>query len=672
MRVNNKEKSHKINKYGRMAVCVCVVFLIAVLVGVFAAGIYPSSLASAREGQHLIQIQNSLDEQSGRQSAAPTDWVEQSGTPACFGRRPRAASPTGEQTAAADSGRSGTPAPTGSNGLPARSFASNGYGYYGDGTAESPFLISTAEHLDNIRNYTGVDNADTHFMLTNNIDLTEFLTYPNAGYNNGAGWLPIGRDQTATYSFHSHLDGGGYTISGLWINRPTQINIGLFGYLVGKINNLNIILDQRGIIGMSPVGAISGVIRNATQDVSMLQNLSAQGSLFGNSYWGVLSLGGLFGRLEGIGGRRIELHNSQFFGSLIQIDAPGAFVAGGLAGAVWNASIVNSLVKVDIQPNQHTTNNLTGGLVGRIEGNNTIANSFAFIRNAAQIQPFIGGRAPFGAAPLATITNSFYHAPDRFVSPDNIPHLDGNSRRLNTNELSNLSNLTGWDFAHTWGFDYGGNLVLRTFGEAYDPTRAVTINITGTGAEGVTHDAPATILQRETVLQFTLTGVAEDAIITLPDGATLSGMKVTIPITAGEAQVLIIEIVITAYVPPPPDLTWLWILLGVIGGLILISIAVLIAFKLRKPKTITETVEIEKEIIVEKEVPIIKKSLPSDLSKQERRVAELMLKGKSRREIADAMDLVDTTVGTYIQRIFAKTGSNSVRDFLIQYFGKEE
>jgi len=625
MRVNNKEKGYKINSFGRMAVCVCVVFLVAMI---FAAGIYPPSLADAREGHYPIQQYN-LEQQS--------------------------------QAAVAGNGRSGTSARTsGMVATNASSFAG------GDGTAEEPFLISTPQQLDNMRQFVGGDYAGTHFRLYNDIDLYEFLSLSNAGFNDGAGWLPIGAND---YAFLGHFDGGGHTISNLWIYRPEQRIVGLFSAIHGNISNLNIILDERGIVGYSMVGAISGFAGNISDNAIVLQNLSVKGNVYGKEY-----IGGLFGRIASTTSR-YTIKSSQFIGNVSAIDLSipdftraTSSIVGGIAGAGFNITIRDSLVRADIHPYADASFILAGGFVGWFQGQTTtIDNSFVEMRGYADFQPFFGTRlSGFGLLPQATVYNSF------FVGEFEGGHSAGVELREYSGQFVECIQLAGWDFTHTWGFDKDGNLVLRIFGQAYDPTRTVIINITGTGAEGVTHDAPATILQTETTLQFTLTGVAYDATITLPDGATISGMTVTIPITAGEA-VLILDIVITAYVPPPPDLTWLWILLGIIGGIVLIGGAVFLALKLRKPKTITEMVEVEKEVIVEretvKEVPIIKKPLPSDLSDREKEVATLVLKGMSRSKIALKMDIAESTITTYMERIYIKSGVDNQKEFVARFTG---
>jgi len=659
MKINNKEKGYKINSFGRMAVWLCVVFLVAVL-AIFAEGIYPSFIANARDGGHLIQMQSSLDEQSGMQKA--TSFTD--GLPGVVHT---------------DSGRSGTPTPT--SGLTVTN-TSNFAG--GDGTAQNPYLISTPEQLDNVRNNMGTFDERINFRLVGDIDLAEFLSYPNRGYNNGEGWQPLGCMQT---SFFGNFDGRGYAISGLWINRPSQRYVGLFAAIDGIVSNLNLVLDKRGIVGYERVGGISGFNQNRSGQGIRLQNLSVKGNVYGAEH-----IGGLFGRVSGVV-NSIEIFSSMFVGVVSTFDQsiPGftratSSVVGGIIGNAQNVTISNSLVRADIRPYQDAQFVFGGGIVGWFQGaNNIVTNSFIELTGYADFMPFFGGRTPFGFLAFATVKNSFYTG---FYGGQPLGvELDDVSGKFD-----DYAQLDGWDFDAVWGFDKEENLVLRVFGLYYDPTRAVVVNITGTGAEGVTHDALNTILQTETVLEFTLMGVSNDAKIILPYGANLNGMTVTIPITAGGAA-LTIDIIITAYVPPPPpppppqptpppppppDLTWLWILLGIIGGLALISGAVLLALKLKKPKvitqTVTETIEVEKEVVVEreviKEVPVIKKALPSDLSDKEREVAILVLKGLSRSKIALKMEIAESTVSTYMERIYIKSGVDNQKEFLARFTGE--
>ena len=79
--------------------------------------------------------------------------------------------------------------------------------------------------LDTVR-----DNLDGHHFLMNDLDSTtpgyEELASPTA--NGGKGWEPIGI-LGGIASFNGIFDGQGHEIRDLFVNRPDQIRIGLFG-----------------------------------------------------------------------------------------------------------------------------------------------------------------------------------------------------------------------------------------------------------------------------------------------------------------------------------------------------------------------------------------------------------------------------------------------------------
>ena len=108
----------------------------------------------------------------------------------------------------------------------------------GDGTEESPYLISNKTHLNNVRNHPG-----SHFKMVADIVFTE-ADFAKKGdyYNNGQGWQPIGTDDGTT--FIGVFDGNGHTIKGLYVNiqkTNTYIYAGLFGYNEGTIKNLGML-----------------------------------------------------------------------------------------------------------------------------------------------------------------------------------------------------------------------------------------------------------------------------------------------------------------------------------------------------------------------------------------------------------------------------------------------
>jgi len=127
----------------------------------------------------------------------------------------------------------------------------------GSGTAAEPYLISSKDHLNNVRNDLGAHYKMIADVVFKETDFAEDGTF----YNNGQGWLPIGSESTP---FTSVFDGGGHEISGIKINITDNAfltDIGLFGYCnQATVSNLHI---EGGKIGVSTseivyVGSIAG------------------------------------------------------------------------------------------------------------------------------------------------------------------------------------------------------------------------------------------------------------------------------------------------------------------------------------------------------------------------------------------------------------------------------
>jgi hypothetical protein len=105
----------------------------------------------------------------------------------------------------------------------------------GDGSSESPFLITTAEELKWYASYVNGESGDNVVHTTacaklmNDIDLS---TVCGEGKGN---WTPIAKYGIYQYNGEHHFDGvfdgNGHTISNLYINDEKGSNLGLFGYI---------------------------------------------------------------------------------------------------------------------------------------------------------------------------------------------------------------------------------------------------------------------------------------------------------------------------------------------------------------------------------------------------------------------------------------------------------
>jgi|GEM_PF-6452066 len=163
----------------------------------------------------------------------------------------------------------------------------------GSGTQGDPWIITTPEQLDLVRNYLNGDGIGKYFRVGNDIDLMPYLSSGGAGYDKWGdeGWLPIGGN---TGQFLGYFDGGGHTISGLAIDRPTTDFAGLFGF-VGTTGILSHVrLQSVDVTGRNYVGGLAG------EAIGPVDHSSTTGSVTGSMY-----TGGLVGsHLEPSGGGR--------------------------------------------------------------------------------------------------------------------------------------------------------------------------------------------------------------------------------------------------------------------------------------------------------------------------------------------------------------------------------
>ncbi|MEQ8533141.1 MAG: hypothetical protein RIB86_14905, partial [Imperialibacter sp.] len=78
--------------------------------------------------------------------------------------------------------------------------------------------------MNEIRN-----DLNAHYILLNDIDLTFDTSDPSGQFwNGGLGWEPIG---TVDDQFTGVIDGNGFSIIGLHINRPEGNFVAFLGYV---------------------------------------------------------------------------------------------------------------------------------------------------------------------------------------------------------------------------------------------------------------------------------------------------------------------------------------------------------------------------------------------------------------------------------------------------------
>ena len=188
----------------------------------------------------------------------------------------------------------------------------------GSGTQNDPWQIATAEHLNNVRNYTGASNSDKHFIQIANIDLD------TAPWNQGEGWIPI-------KVFYGSYNGANYSINGLYINRPGISHQGLFGSTYHASID-NIFVENINIVGGEYTGGLVGYAYRSFGDVSSsITNCHSSGVVLSNAH-GQSGVGGLVGFSWGT-----MISNSS---SCCQVQGFDRYV-GGLVGGITGSSINN-------------------------------------------------------------------------------------------------------------------------------------------------------------------------------------------------------------------------------------------------------------------------------------------------------------------------------------------
>ncbi len=221
------------------------------------------------------------------------------------------------------------------------------YIFYRSGIVESPndtiWLGATyvAVPYDTIfiSNYDELKQIGSHwkyplggnYRLTDNIDASLSKTE-----NDTNGFNPIGTENSP---FIGSFNGVGHVISGLYINRPFENHVGLFGYLDhASIDSLGL----RGVVnGDNNTGGLVGTLVS-----SLISTSYVVGSVTGSEY-----VGGFVGHVQ-----YSSIRNSYGTGRI-----RGDEFVGGFAGLMMDSSIIsNSYTNSSVDGNS-----VTGSFIGR-------------------------------------------------------------------------------------------------------------------------------------------------------------------------------------------------------------------------------------------------------------------------------------------------------------------
>ena len=226
----------------------------------------------------------------------------------------------------------------------------------GSGTSGDPYLIDNLENLYWLAVQTNAGNSfsSTFFLQTTDIDASETEIWFC-----DLGWKPIG---TLNEPFSGSYDGGCNTIASLYINRPNENYLGLFG-VTDEAELKKLRLLDVNITGNAHVGALAGSITNVTS-VSYVHVENVQ--IYLSSNYG----GGLVGDAD--------------FSSIYRCSSSGQIIKGGtydwnwiggLAGEIGGSTLIEE--SYSIANVTSTVHNIYAGLVGVIRSGAEILNCYA-------------------------------------------------------------------------------------------------------------------------------------------------------------------------------------------------------------------------------------------------------------------------------------------------------
>lgn len=222
------------------------------------------------------------------------------------------------------------------------------------------YEIGTLEQLKLFRDAVNEGNSFQRqtVKLTANIDLKN------------EEWTPIGTSKNA---FRGTFDGDGNTVSNLYINQPSQSDVGFFGFTRdGEVKNL--IIENADVTGYLDVGAVAG-----TPYTSKYTNITLTGTV---KVEGFAYVGGMFGKnaYANLTGLTIDA----VAGSYVKAESENyRTYVGGVVGFMGEGNITVKDVTSNINVSGSTCD--VGGIAGIAHYGNTFINVTCFAQEVVLV-----------------------------------------------------------------------------------------------------------------------------------------------------------------------------------------------------------------------------------------------------------------------------------------------
>ncbi len=304
----------------------------------------------------------------------------------------------------------------------------------GSGTEQDPWIVETAHHLNNLRNYLGEEHGDKHFLQRADIDLGV------PPWNQGDGWRPIGWH---VEPFMGNYDGNNHKIMNMTTDRLFYgFHIGLFGETENAILRRIRLVDVSVKCGVQSGGLVGWA------ETTTIVDCSVTGMIYGTE-----GIGGLAGVIN----NNSSVTGSYTAGSLIIRFGQELCYAGGITGALQNSSLTDSYSSMSVL----ATRDLVGGLVGLNHHSNI---SDCYSTGPVDVQAeggSVGGL--IGGANGGNVTNSFWN------TQTSGRNQSAGGEGLSTEQMVTRANYVNnnWDFDDVWRIEDGFTYPYQAYQETY-------------------------------------------------------------------------------------------------------------------------------------------------------------------------------------------------------------
>ena len=303
--------------------------------------------------------------------------------------------------------------------------------FEGDGTKDSPYLITTPEQLNMVR-----ENRVSCYKLMNDIDMTEILSENGELYNNGNGWIAISDDWNRP--FEGDFDGGNHKIIGLKSNNEQLAS--MFGIIL-EANIENLVIENANFNSSNS----SGFAENSIN--SNLYNLSLISSEIESAY----SAGGISTSLNfNTKVKKCCVIDSRVYTTFNDNSSMFGPTVGGIAASISEGSVIEDCYNTSEISGNHFAGGICGVMFKSPYGTTSqIKNTY----NIGQITGVINTGGITSYVEDGYLENC-YDIKDEINTIGTVVEEDNNSisnvTEKDIEELKQKSTYVGFDFENVW------------------------------------------------------------------------------------------------------------------------------------------------------------------------------------------------------------------------------